>query len=93
MPAHTCLVVTPWLPGPLPASCLAADYRFDVSKLEPVVAAPHSPDNRKLARECHDVKIDRGAWPPADLPRCWQRSCARELSQNAVVVGTSALGG
>mmetsp|Transcript_11630 Transcript_11630/g.28504 ORF Transcript_11630/g.28504 Transcript_11630/m.28504 type:complete len:483 (-) Transcript_11630:509-1957(-) len=36
-----------------------ADYRWDVSKLEPVVAAPHSPDNRKLARECHDVKIDR----------------------------------
>ncbi len=34
-------------------------YRWDVSKLEPVVAAPHSPDNRKLARECHDVKIDR----------------------------------
>ena len=36
-----------------------ADYTFDVSKLEPVVAAPHSPDNRKLARECRDVKIDR----------------------------------
>lgn len=36
-----------------------ADYKFDVSKLEPVVAAPHSPDNRKLARECRDVKIDR----------------------------------
>ena len=34
-------------------------YRWDVSKLEPVVAAPHSPDNRKLARECSDVKIDR----------------------------------
>eukprot|EP00891_Asterochloris_glomerata_P000487 jgi/Astpho2/487/Aster-03528 len=34
-------------------------YRFDVSKLEPVVAAPHSPDNRKLARECSHVKIDR----------------------------------
>jgi hypothetical protein len=30
-----------------------------VSKLEPLVAAPHSPDNRKLARECSDVKIDR----------------------------------
>ncbi len=30
-----------------------------MSKLEPVVAAPHSPDNRKLARECRDVKIDR----------------------------------
>ncbi|EFN58361.1 hypothetical protein CHLNCDRAFT_30204 [Chlorella variabilis] len=36
-----------------------ADYRFDVSKLEPVVAAPHSPDNRKLARECRDVRVDR----------------------------------
>ncbi|KAH0862564.1 hypothetical protein HID58_079775 [Brassica napus] len=34
-------------------------YRFDVSKLEPVVAKPHSPDNRALARECKDVKIDR----------------------------------
>lgn len=38
---------------------LFADYRFDVSKLEPVVAAPHSPDNRKLARECREQKIDR----------------------------------
>ncbi len=38
---------------------LVAGCRWDVSKLEPVVAAPHSPDNRKLARECRDVKIDR----------------------------------
>ncbi|GJN18874.1 hypothetical protein PR202_gb06084 [Eleusine coracana subsp. coracana] len=36
-----------------------SDYCFDVSKLEPVVAKPHSPDNRALARECKDVKIDR----------------------------------
>ncbi|KAD5803621.1 hypothetical protein E3N88_14981 [Mikania micrantha] len=36
-----------------------AEYRFDVSKLEPLVAKPHSPDNRALARECKDVKIDR----------------------------------
>ena len=35
------------------------EYRFDVSKLEPLVAAPHSPDNRKNAAECRDVKIDR----------------------------------
>lgn len=35
------------------------EYKFDVSKLEPVVAKPHSPDNRALARECKDVKIDR----------------------------------
>ncbi|XP_061338234.1 3-isopropylmalate dehydratase large subunit, chloroplastic-like isoform X1 [Gastrolobium bilobum] len=36
-----------------------SEYRFDVSKLEPLVAKPHSPDNRSLARECKDVKIDR----------------------------------
>ncbi|KAI8544886.1 hypothetical protein RHMOL_Rhmol07G0000500 [Rhododendron molle] len=36
-----------------------SQYRFDVSKLEPLVAKPHSPDNRALARECKDVKIDR----------------------------------
>ncbi len=33
--------------------------RYDCSQLEPVVARPHSPDNRALARECSDVKIDR----------------------------------
>ena len=32
---------------------------YDVSKLEPVVAKPHSPDNRALVREVQDVKIDR----------------------------------
>lgn len=37
----------------------SAEYKFNVSKLEPVVAKPHSPDNRGLARECKDVKIDR----------------------------------
>ncbi|XP_010550856.1 PREDICTED: 3-isopropylmalate dehydratase large subunit, chloroplastic isoform X1 [Tarenaya hassleriana] len=36
-----------------------SEYRFDVSELEPIVAKPHSPDNRALARECKDVKIDR----------------------------------
>ncbi|MBD3560279.1 3-isopropylmalate dehydratase, partial [Planktothrix sp. FACHB-1355] len=36
-----------------------SQHRYDVSKLEPVVAKPHSPDNRALARECRDVKIDR----------------------------------
>lgn len=36
-----------------------AQYRFDVSKMEPLVAKPHSPDNRALARECNNVKIDR----------------------------------
>ncbi|TYI12248.1 hypothetical protein ES332_A09G264600v1 [Gossypium tomentosum] len=36
-----------------------SEYRFDISKLEPLVAKPHSPDSRALARECKDVKIDR----------------------------------
>ncbi|XP_061356799.1 3-isopropylmalate dehydratase large subunit, chloroplastic-like [Gastrolobium bilobum] len=36
-----------------------AQYRFDVSEMEPVVAKPHSPDNRALARDCNNVKIDR----------------------------------
>lgn len=36
-----------------------SDRRYDVSQLEPVVAQPHSPDNRALARECRHVKIDR----------------------------------
>ena len=53
---HLCL---PARPCCRPLCCCPADYRFDVSKLEPTVAAPHSPDNRKLARECRDVKIDR----------------------------------
>ena len=35
------------------------EYRIDVSKLEPLVAAPHSPDNRKTAHECAGTKIDR----------------------------------
>lgn len=34
-------------------------YAINVSKLEPLVAKPHSPDNRAMARECKDVKIDR----------------------------------
>lgn len=32
---------------------------YDADTMEPVVAKPHSPDNRALARECSDVKLDR----------------------------------
>ncbi|MCL0044755.1 3-isopropylmalate dehydratase large subunit [Nitrospinaceae bacterium] len=32
---------------------------YDASTMEPVVAKPHSPDNKALVRECSDVKIDR----------------------------------
>jgi 3-isopropylmalate/(R)-2-methylmalate dehydratase large subunit len=37
--------------------CFNKTYKAD--ELEPVVAQPHSPDNRALARECSDVKLDR----------------------------------
>ncbi|KAF2314052.1 hypothetical protein GH714_021758 [Hevea brasiliensis] len=48
--------------GALPGGFLGkVSFRvqIDISKLEPLVAKPHSPDNRALARECKDVKIDR----------------------------------
>jgi len=32
---------------------------YDASTMEPIVAKPHSPDNKALVRECSDVKIDR----------------------------------
>ena len=32
---------------------------YDASSMEPVVAKPHSPDNKATVRECSDVKLDR----------------------------------
>ncbi len=32
---------------------------WDLGAFEPQVAAPHSPDNTRTARECSDVKLDR----------------------------------
>jgi len=40
-----------------PGADVQAEYRYDVSKLEPVVAKPHLPDNKALARDCRDVKL------------------------------------
>jgi 3-isopropylmalate/(R)-2-methylmalate dehydratase large subunit len=34
-------------------------HEWDLSKLEPLVAKPHSPDNKDTARNCRDVKVDR----------------------------------
>jgi 3-isopropylmalate/(R)-2-methylmalate dehydratase large subunit len=42
-----------------PGASVQAEYRYDVSKLEPVVARPHLPDNKALARACRDVKVDQ----------------------------------
>jgi 3-isopropylmalate/(R)-2-methylmalate dehydratase large subunit len=38
---------------------VASERVYDVAKLEPVVARPHLPDNKALARDCRDVKIDQ----------------------------------
>ncbi len=35
------------------------EHEWDLSLLEPLVAKPHSPDNRDTAHNCRDVKIDR----------------------------------
>jgi 3-isopropylmalate/(R)-2-methylmalate dehydratase large subunit len=37
----------------------SAEYEFDLATMEPLVAKPHSPDNKDTARNCRDVKIDR----------------------------------
>jgi len=42
-----------------PDAQVQAEHRYDVSKLEPVVAKPHLPDNKALARACRDVKVDQ----------------------------------
>ncbi len=42
-----------------PDARIQAERRYDVSTLEPVVAKPHLPDNKALARDCRDVKIDQ----------------------------------
>ncbi len=36
-----------------------AVYEFDIDKLDPVVALPHSPDNKAYAKDCGDIKLDR----------------------------------
>jgi 3-isopropylmalate/(R)-2-methylmalate dehydratase large subunit len=42
-----------------PNALVQAEHRYDVSKLEPVVAKPHLPDNKALACACRDVKVDQ----------------------------------
>ena len=37
----------------------ATRAEWDLATLEPIVAKPHSPDNKDLARNLHDVKLDR----------------------------------
>jgi 3-isopropylmalate/(R)-2-methylmalate dehydratase large subunit len=36
-----------------------SSYEWDLATLEPLVAKPHSPDNRDTAHNCRNVKLDR----------------------------------
>ncbi len=42
-----------------PDAAVKAEYRYDVSRLEPVVAKPHLPDNRATVRDCAGTKVDQ----------------------------------
>jgi 3-isopropylmalate/(R)-2-methylmalate dehydratase large subunit len=35
------------------------EHEWDLGMMEPMVAKPHSPDNKDTARNCSDVKLDR----------------------------------
>jgi 3-isopropylmalate/(R)-2-methylmalate dehydratase large subunit len=36
-----------------------SEHEFDLATMEPLVAKPHSPDNKDTAHNCRDVKLDR----------------------------------
>src|SRR3989441_6887484 len=42
-----------------PGATFCFERRYDARRLEPVVAKPHSPDNRALARDLKDVRLTR----------------------------------
>jgi 3-isopropylmalate/(R)-2-methylmalate dehydratase large subunit len=42
-----------------PGATYSSDRVYDVTKLEPVVAKPHSPDNRAFVSEIQGTKLDR----------------------------------
>jgi Aconitase family (aconitate hydratase) len=68
-----------------------AEYSVDVANLDPTVAAPHSPDNRKKAKECSDVPIDR-AYIGSCTGVC-QPACCAALSCAGVPACTLRLSG
>src|SRR5437660_12891637 len=42
-----------------PGSEYIFEHEWDLSTMEPMVAKPHSPDNKDTAHNCRDVKVDR----------------------------------
>ncbi len=47
------------IPVEAPDAKYIAEFEWDLSTMEPMVAKPHSPDNKDTARNCRDVKLDR----------------------------------
>lgn len=43
----------------LPQAKYYSKQSYNLGDLEPVVAKPHSPDNKALAKDCRHTKIDR----------------------------------
>lgn len=58
-------MTNPWPTHVYPCCILRSQAKYfskqsyDLGLLEPVVARPHSPDNKALAKDCRDTKIDR----------------------------------
>jgi 3-isopropylmalate/(R)-2-methylmalate dehydratase large subunit len=42
-----------------PQATYYSEHEWDLSAMEPLVAKPHSPDNKDTAHNCRDVKLDR----------------------------------
>lgn len=42
-----------------PGAVYESQYEWDLAAMEPMVAKPHSPDNKDTAHNCRDTKIDR----------------------------------
>jgi 3-isopropylmalate/(R)-2-methylmalate dehydratase large subunit len=42
-----------------PGATYCHEAEYDLATLEPLVAKPHSPDNKDTARNCRDVKLDQ----------------------------------
>ena len=42
-----------------PGAKYVYEFEWDLATMEPMVAKPHSPDNKDTAHNCRDVKVDR----------------------------------
>ena len=50
-----------------PDATYHSKFAYDLANLEPVVAKPHSPDNKELAKNCRDIKVKHSTSPPLPI--------------------------